>query len=90
MLLLADIDGDARAAAHRVAGDLLTLLKPAFVVEGQDFEIAASIGVALFPAHGETMTDLLKHADAALYEAKRDGRGTIRFAPPLLSAQAGA
>jgi diguanylate cyclase (GGDEF)-like protein/PAS domain S-box-containing protein len=90
MLLLADIDGDARAAAHRVAGDLLTLLKPAFEVEGQDFEIAASIGVALFPAHGETMTDLLKHADAALYEAKRDGRGTIRFAPPLLSAQAGA
>jgi diguanylate cyclase (GGDEF)-like protein/PAS domain S-box-containing protein len=90
MLLLADIDGDARAAAHRVAGDLLTLLEPVFELEGQDFEIAASIGVALFPAHGETMTDLLKHADAALYEAKRDGRGTIRFAPPLLSAQARA
>jgi diguanylate cyclase (GGDEF)-like protein/PAS domain S-box-containing protein len=90
MLLLADIDGDARAAAHRVAGDLLNLLKPPFAIEDQEFEIAASIGVALFPAHGETMTDLLKHADAALYEAKRDGRGTIRFAPPLLSAQAGA
>jgi diguanylate cyclase (GGDEF)-like protein/PAS domain S-box-containing protein len=88
MLLLADIDGDARAVAHHVAGDLLTLLKPTFEIEGQEFEIAASIGVALFPAHGETMTDLLKHADAALYEAKREGRGTIRFAPPLLSAPA--
>jgi diguanylate cyclase (GGDEF)-like protein/PAS domain S-box-containing protein len=87
MLLLADIDGDGHGAANRVAGDLLRLLEPAFEIEGQDFKIAASIGVALFPAHGATMTDLLKHADAALYEAKRDGRGTIRFAPPLLSAR---
>jgi diguanylate cyclase (GGDEF)-like protein/PAS domain S-box-containing protein len=88
MLLLADIDGDAYAAAHRVAGDLLTLLEPAFEIEEREFRIAASIGVALFPAHGTSMTDLLKHADAALYEAKRDGRGTIRFAPPLLSTRA--
>jgi diguanylate cyclase (GGDEF)-like protein/PAS domain S-box-containing protein len=88
MLLLADIDGDAHAAALRVAGDLLDLLKPPFAIEGQTFEIAASIGVALFPSHGRTMTDLLKHADAALYEAKRDGRAAIRFAAPLLSAGA--
>jgi diguanylate cyclase (GGDEF)-like protein/PAS domain S-box-containing protein len=85
MLLLADIDGDARAAALRVAGDLLALLGPPFEIEDREFTIAASIGVALFPSHGETMTDLLKHADAALYEAKRDGRGAIRFAAPLLS-----
>jgi EAL domain-containing protein (putative c-di-GMP-specific phosphodiesterase class I) len=50
------------------------------VIEGHEFEIAASIGVATFPEDGTEMSDVLKRADAALYEAKRAGRGLIRFA----------
>jgi diguanylate cyclase (GGDEF)-like protein/PAS domain S-box-containing protein len=80
MLLLADLGGDATAAVRRVAEDVLATLEAPFELEGHEFEIAASIGVAVFPADGENMADLLKRADAALYDAKRDGRGTIRFA----------
>ena len=80
MLLLADLDDDARATADRVAHDLLATLETPFVIEGHEFEIAASIGVATFPDDGSEMSDVLKRADAALYEAKRAGRGTIRFA----------
>src|SRR5258708_3817816 len=40
---------------------------------------AIGIGVALAPADGNTPHDLLKHADIALYRAKKSGPGTIRF-----------
>ena len=39
-----------------------------------------SIGVALFPSDGTTQDELYKSADLALYEAKRSGRHTWRFA----------
>ncbi len=75
MLLLGDLTGDARAIARTVAEDLLATFTAPFTIDGHEFEIAASIGVATFPEH----EDVLKRADAALYEAKREGRGTIRF-----------
>ena len=80
MLLLSDLDGDARTTATQVAHDLLATLETPFVLEGHEFEIAASIGVATFPDDASDMSDVLKRADAALYEAKRAGRGTVRFA----------
>ena len=66
--------------ADRVAHDVLATLEQPFTLEGHEFEIAASIGIATYPDDGAEMPDVLKRADAALYDAKRDGRGTIRFA----------
>ena len=43
----------------------------------------ASIGVALFPEHGRDMSTLLKNADAAMYQAKRDGRNQFSFFNPI-------
>jgi diguanylate cyclase (GGDEF)-like protein/PAS domain S-box-containing protein len=80
MLLLADLDGDARATADRVAHDVLATLERPFTIEGHEFEIAASLGIASYPDDGAELSDVLKRADDALYAAKRDGRGTIRFA----------
>ncbi|MDA0161021.1 EAL domain-containing protein [Solirubrobacter ginsenosidimutans] len=82
MLLLSDLDGDARAIADHVAHELMATLEQPFTLQGHEFEIAASIGIAIHPDDGADMSDVLKHADAALYDAKRDGRGTVRFATP--------
>jgi diguanylate cyclase (GGDEF)-like protein/PAS domain S-box-containing protein len=79
-LLLADLESDARMTAGRVAHDLLATLERPFSLEGHEFEIAASVGVATFPDDGAELSDVLKRADDALYAAKRSGRGTIRFA----------
>ncbi len=85
MLLLSDLTGDARSAAHTVAADVLATLAAPFTIHDHEFEVAASIGIATFPEDD----DVLKRADAALYDAKRDGRGMIRFPAAEQSPAAG-
>jgi diguanylate cyclase len=41
--------------------------------------IGASAGVALYPAHGESLESLMEHADQAMYAAKRAGKGCVRL-----------
>ena len=54
---------------------------------GRPMECRVSIGVALFPDHGDDVTALVKHADIALYHAKNSGRGRATlFGPELLES----
>ena len=55
-----------------------TVAEP-FVFDGNSICSGVSIGVALAPADGEQTDRLLKNADLALYRAKGDGRGCLRF-----------
>lgn len=54
-------------------------MEPAFVIENATFTIGASVGIAMYPEHGENEIDLLKSADVAMYEAKRSGTGFSVF-----------
>ncbi len=53
----------------------------------RDVVVGASIGIAMAPADGRTVDALLKNADAALYRAKREGRGQYRFFEPGMDYQ---
>ena len=75
MLLLDEVPGDGRAAAEAVAAELLDELRPPFRVGGAELQIGASVGIGRFPMDACDAADLLKHADAAMYQAKRAGRG---------------
>lgn len=46
---------------------------------GHRVSVSASIGVALFPEHGDNVETLLHHADQAMYQAKNHGKNTFRF-----------
>ena len=70
-----------------LARALIDGLRMPFQIEGQQVEIGVSIGVATFPAHAQTATRLLNHADAALQIAKRSGRGNFRFFEPTTSGR---
>jgi diguanylate cyclase (GGDEF)-like protein len=45
--------------------------------------VTVSLGVAIYPDHGETFEELFRAADTALYEAKSDGRNRVKAAPSL-------
>jgi len=57
---------------------------------GSPLQLTVSIGIAVFPAHGDTPATLLRRADDALYTAKREGRDALRVAPPELPLQSRA
>lgn len=61
------------------AEEILTCMKDPFFIEQYELYVTASIGISIFPANGETVVDLMKHADIALYKAKDLGRNTYQF-----------
>ena len=72
--------------------DTARLLKDCFdqdvTIDGQSAPTSASIGIAVAPGDGTDTTVLLKHADLALYRAKRDGKATFHFFEQSLDEQA--
>ena len=68
--------------ALEVAERLVAVFAEPFHIEGQEIIVSTSIGMALAPRDGSTMNNLLKHADVALYRAKEEGPGTVRFFEP--------
>ncbi|MEP3046227.1 MAG: GGDEF domain-containing protein [Roseibium sp.] len=61
------------------ASDVLQMLEKPFLVEEYEFLASCSIGIALVPQDGETAVDILKAADAAMYQAKNSGRATYCY-----------
>jgi len=70
---------------ERVARKVLATLDEPYQVEGRELQISASIGISQFPDDGEHPEILLQFADAAMYEAKRQGRGLYCFFSPALT-----
>lgn len=77
IILLTDIteEKDAAAVAQKILNELLQPI----TINGQDLQIGASIGIALFPSDGNDSNTLLKHSDAAMYRAKQSGRNKYQF-----------
>ncbi len=76
----------AREEAGRVAQTLLDVLTKHFVIENHEITIGASIGISLFPDNAANGTDLLQHADSAMYAAKRSGKNQVTYFTSELGA----
>ncbi|MFZ6771733.1 sensor domain-containing protein [Undibacterium sp. SXout7W] len=76
VLLLHEASADgAEVCARRV----LEELSLPFCLDGMNFTVTASIGIALYPEDGMNMADLIKNADSAMYHVKERGRSGFRF-----------
>jgi diguanylate cyclase (GGDEF)-like protein len=71
--------------AESVASKLLASLAVPVVLSGIEVQISASIGISLFPQDGVDAESLLKHADAAMYHAKKNGRNAFQFFAPVMN-----
>jgi diguanylate cyclase (GGDEF)-like protein len=85
-LLLAELRDPRDLAA--VASRLLAALRQPFEVRNHELVIGASIGIASWPADGETLDALLSNADSAMYHAKANGRNGYQFYDQSMNAAA--
>jgi diguanylate cyclase (GGDEF)-like protein len=79
VIVLGQVD-DAETAREVASRVVESLSQPIQLAEGETAHIGASVGIAMCCSDSETMDDLLKKADTALYAAKREGKNTFREA----------
>jgi diguanylate cyclase (GGDEF)-like protein len=78
--LLPGVDtAQAAAAAERIRSAIASIL-PSEMGTGTDATLAASLGVAMYPLHGDDLGEVLRAADTALYLAKNAGRNRVTVA----------
>lgn len=78
---------DAARQAEKVATKLRMALARAYQVGGHHHDSTVSIGVALFTDAQNSLDNMLRWADMAMYQAKADGRNNVRFFNPDMQAQ---
>src|SRR5690606_20854129 len=82
VVLLSGLEGrrsEVTRHVRQVAEKLRHIVGEPMQLDGQRLQVTPSIGMALFPDHGDTPADLLKRADIALYRAKDSGRNAIQL-----------
>jgi diguanylate cyclase (GGDEF)-like protein/PAS domain S-box-containing protein len=80
-------EGALNRAIH-VAEQILSSLARPFVLEGREFFVTASIGIALAPQDGNELSQLMKNADTAMYHAKERGKNNFQFYQADMNASA--
>ncbi len=95
--LIARIGGDEFVAllqdvadpndAALIASKIIHTLSEPITLSGHHLLISASVGIAMYPQHGQSATELLHHGDQALYRAKANGRNGYSFFNPDEQAQ---
>jgi len=84
-LLLTGIDdGDTVSI---IARRILETIRQPRTLADQELRVTTSLGVAMFPADGETAEVLLRHADTAMYRAKQQGRDNFQTYTPSMSQE---
>ncbi|RYG73744.1 GGDEF domain-containing protein [Lentibacillus lipolyticus] len=77
VVLLLDISS-ANEAVKMAEGIQKTMEKP-WNIYGKSLQVTTSMGIAMAPSEGASTFSMLKNADIALYEAKEDGRNSIKL-----------
>ena len=67
--------------ATLVAKKLIEAMKPSINIDGNQLKIGLSIGIAMYPQHGDNIQALLNHADIAMYNAKTQNTGFSIYEP---------
>ncbi len=85
-VLITDLDKpeDAGRVARRILGEVSRPL----TLEGREVSMTASIGIATFPGDGDSVEELLKNADTAMYHVKKRGKNAYQFYSETMNAKA--
>lgn len=87
VVVLEDLSRDAKEAAVQVEAvveEIRDKLSRPYTLNQYEYFSTASIGINLFRGHQESVEEVLKHADIAMYQAKTAGRNAMRFYDPAM------
>jgi diguanylate cyclase (GGDEF)-like protein len=70
---------ETRQDASIVAEKIRLALEQPFEINGHTIQIGCSLGIAVYPEHGEDEISLMKNADSAMYQAKQNGRNNVQM-----------
>jgi diguanylate cyclase (GGDEF)-like protein/PAS domain S-box-containing protein len=90
VVVLDDLDGealDAAAQAEAIGKKILVSLNAPYQLAGREHRSSPSIGITLMGSELQSVDDLLKQADLAMYQAKAAGRNTLRFFDVAMQAE---
>ncbi len=76
------IAGGMHMVAHKarvIADKLRATLAADYIINGQNYHMSSSIGLAIFPQDGDTAESVIQSADVAMYQAKKNGRNAVAF-----------
>ena len=76
-VLVENLDDPSQAAV--VASKIQESFKTPYKIAGRELHVTTSIGISIYPDDGQTVADLTKNADAAMYQAKEQGRNSYRY-----------
>lgn len=82
-VLLPDVRGSEDTEV--IANKILSAMEAPLTLSHGDFRATLSVGIAMYPADGETCETLLQHADIAMSQVKRSGKNGFRFFAPELN-----
>ena len=86
VVILNGID-DVEAIGRLLEKRLIPAMRAPHQVAGSELYVSCSVGVAVYPDHGDDLDTLMRHADAAMYQAKSGGRDNARMFSPQLQDQ---
>jgi diguanylate cyclase (GGDEF)-like protein len=81
------LEAKDESSAEALASKIVTNIADVCDVDGEQFKVKASIGIALYPEDGRTPQELLKHADAAMYAAKQQQKGPVTYSRIAMSGR---
>ncbi|UJF35912.1 sensor domain-containing protein [Paenibacillus hexagrammi] len=74
--------------ADPVSNRILNEIRKPFQLQGQDYYLSASIGIAFYPEHGTHAEDLIHNADTALYKVKEHGKNNVKMYSKSMNEEA--
>jgi len=86
-LLLSPLGTESPHAFDQLAGRIETAIGTPYEIGGVKYTVSSSIGIAVYPEHGHDRQTLIKHADIAMYEAKKKGRNRICWFEDALASE---
>ncbi|MGP4081461.1 putative bifunctional diguanylate cyclase/phosphodiesterase [Pseudalkalibacillus sp. R45] len=66
---------------------IMKTIEAPFHIRGKELSITVSMGVSIYPEHGESVEELMKHADLAMYKAKEDRKSKVVFYSPEMDQE---